>query len=48
MFYLFNVLQHDGRRTGGVPGHGAGSQLLRLQESLLRCHEEMVPTVAIL
>ena len=36
-------LQHDGRGAGCLPRHGAGGQLLRLQESLLRRDEEMVP-----
>ena len=34
--------QHDGSSAGGVPGHGAGGQLLRLQEPLLRSDEEVV------
>ena len=36
-------LQHDGRGAGRLPRHGAGGQLLRLQEPLLRRHEEVVP-----
>ena len=35
--------QYDGGCVGGLPGHGPGRQLLCLQESLLRCHEEVVP-----
>ena len=37
-----NIFQHDGCCIGGVPGHGAWGELLCLQESLLRRHEEVV------
>ena len=39
--YLLSF-QHDGCRVGGVPGHGARSKLLCLQEPLLCRHEEVV------
>ena len=39
--YLLSF-QHDGCRVGGVPGHGARSELLCLQEPLLCRYEEVV------
>ena len=35
--------QHDGSRTGRLPGHGPRCQLLCLQEPLLCRDEEVVP-----